>query len=85
MVMKKLLVLVLLVSGCGAGQDQAPAIAVAESFVFAKIEDSDRRGTPPPRQKLASGSVVFPAPCPLPPGQPKKRKGLFRAKRNRNH
>ena len=85
MVMKKLLLLLLLVSGCGAGQDPSAAIAVAESFVFAKIEDSDRRGNPPPRQKLASGGAVFPAPCPLPPGQPKKRKGLFRAKHNRNH
>ena len=83
--MKKLFLLVLLVSGCGAGQDPSPAIAVAESFVFAKIDSSDRRGPPPPRQKLASGGVVFPAPCPLPLGQPKKRKGLFRAKRHRNH
>ena len=83
--MKKLFLLVLLVSGCGAGQDQAPAIAVAESFVFAKIDSSDRRGTPPPRQKLASGGVVLPAPCPLPPCQPKKRKCWCRAKRHRNH
>jgi len=86
--MKKMLLLVLLVSGCAAAPDPAPAIAVAECFIFATIDNSgQRRVTPPARPQPAGGGVVLSAPCCPPRGRhlktEKNRKGLFRAKRNR--